>query len=149
MIDFWADQSHGSSCVMLAMCYDNGFGVPVDFEQSFSYKLKAALLDDPHGMHNLALAYCHGRGVERELQKAFYWWEKSASLGNMESMHDLGYCYMNGNVVDKDVDKALELYTASAEMGFTMAMKKLVDYYSSVGDTASADYWSVRLSEAG
>ena len=98
---FWyrkaADQGDAEAQVSLGECYDEGFGVGID--------------------------YVSGTGCAKDPEKGFEYLTKAAKQGNARAYRCLGICYENALGTPKDIEKALTAYKKAVELGDKEAQK--------------------------
>lgn len=66
----------------LGVCYENGWGVPKDFNQAAAWYRKAADRGNAPAQCNLGAAYFMGRGVPKDPAQAETWLRKAADQGH-------------------------------------------------------------------
>jgi len=76
-----AEQGHPSSQHFLGKAYEEGKGVPRNYEEAALWYQRAAAQGDGMAMHGLATLYARGLGVEKDLVKAYAWNNVSATQG--------------------------------------------------------------------
>jgi hypothetical protein len=113
----------------LAVCYENGRGVPIDLSLAVQHYQKAADLGNNYAMNNLATCYERGHGVKTDLNKAMQLYQKAANLGNSYAMNNLAVCYENGRGVPIDLSLAVQHYQKAADLGNNYAMYNLASCY--------------------
>lgn len=99
----------------VAVCYQNGEGVSVNFKEAFNYMYKAATNPKPWitSFGGLADFYRMGIGTPKNLEEAFKWYRKGAEAepipGNLSSyqeivtdMYQVGCAYLIGAGVKRD-----------------------------------------------
>jgi len=137
----------------VALCYDCGIGVPVDYTKSVQY-LKIVCergLDD--AQYKLAWQYEKAHGVEKDLDVAFELLQKSADQGHVYSQYNLGVFYRQGFGTAADPKKAIEYYLKAASQGHSQAQNNLgYQYHNGIG--VDADYhvaleWYTRAAQQG
>jgi len=101
----------------LAYLYENGHGVPVNYEKAVMWYQKAAEQD--HGAAQLALGkmYIEGKGVSQNNSLSFSWMIKAAEKGYADAQCAVGTMYYGGMGVEEDDHKAAEWYRRAAEQG--------------------------------
>ena len=70
----------------LGRLYENGLGVPRDYDKAREWWEKAAALDNATAMNYLAWLYQSGPGVLRDFGKAREWYEKAAAKEAREQL---------------------------------------------------------------
>ena len=126
----------------VAVCYQNGEGVSVDFQEAFNYMYKAATNPEPRitAFGGLADFYRMGIGTSKNLEEAFKWYRKGAGLmlipGDLsrnqeivEDMYQVGCAYLYGNGVKQDGNQAVYWLTKADEEGNRKAASVLAIAY--------------------
>lgn len=65
------------------MIYDEGKGVPQDFEQAVYWYTKASEQGDASAQCRLGSMYRDGEGVVKDSEQAIYWYTKAAEQGSL------------------------------------------------------------------
>jgi hypothetical protein len=162
-----------SAQIKLGSCYENGCGVPKDYEQSFSWYKKAAIQYNPIAQHFLGVMYYNGKGVSADQEQAIYWWTKAAEQGNtfakesLEALqtisnaeqgdpvaqHELGAMYSWGRLVSQNHEKALYWYIKAAEQGDARMQHSLGLRYRAGKNVPQSDeqavFWFKKAAEQG
>lgn len=137
----------------LGVSYDNGKGVPKDYQQAVSWYRKAAEQGHAKAQFNLGMSYANGQGVPKDDQQAIAWLRKSAEQGDVNAQFNLGVIYGNGLGVPKDDQQAIAWYRKAAEQGNAEAQFYLgVSYVSGQGkaqDYQRAATWFRKSAEQG
>lgn len=76
-----AEQGHASSQYFLGRAYEDGQGVPKNFDEAARWYRKAAIQGDGMAMHGLAGLYARGFGVEKSVIQAYAWCNVAATQG--------------------------------------------------------------------
>ncbi len=113
----------------IGVCYENGTGVPQDFNQSFQWYSKAAAQNNPLAQFNVGTCYYNGRGVEQNYEKAAEWFRKAADQKLPMAQYNLGVCYMNGQGVGQNHTLALYWFRKAAEQNNPNAAYNVGMYY--------------------
>ena len=124
-----AVQYHPLALYALGLCYEEGKGVPVDYEKAFILFEKAAVDGDAGAQFKLGVYYTQGKGVEKDPSLAFVWYNNAANQGNVEAMFNLGVCYNEGNGVEEDKEKAHYWFKKAADKGDKNAYINLAIIY--------------------
>ena len=139
--------------LLLADCYRNGWGTPVDEASAFSWFRQAADQGSTQGMVAVANCYLLGTGVEPDPQQVFQWNMRAAESGEVSGMANVASCYEDGYGVGQDAASAFAWYKKSAENGYDLGMFHLARCYrSGIGveaDPTQAFYWMGKLAETG
>ena len=75
------EHGHYGAMNNLGVCYKEGDGVELDFDEAFRLFERAARGGDEHAYLNLARAYTYGQGTDIDLDKALPWCEKAVEAG--------------------------------------------------------------------
>lgn len=126
-----ADQNHIFAINNLAMCYQMGEGVEVDYAKALKLLEKAASLGDMMAYYNIGQAYVFGMGVTKDILKGLSLIQKAAESdvdGCGHAQYFLGQISEGG--VDEegiipDLDRAIYWYKKAAEHGDREAIKAL------------------------
>lgn len=92
--------------LILALLYENGWGLPVDKAEAFKLRLRNAQRGFPGGEAYVALCYYHGIGVTRNLAESVKWMSVAADHGQSLAQLWLGSFYAKGEGVPQDLVKA-------------------------------------------
>lgn len=126
----------------VAVCYQNGEGVSVDFKEAFNYMYKAATNPKPWitSFGGLADFYRMGIGTPKNLEEAFKWYRKGAELilipgdlsRNQEivtDMYQVGCAYLLGEGVKQDGNQGIYWLRKAEENGYSKATMTLAMAY--------------------
>ncbi|MBR1457696.1 MAG: toll/interleukin-1 receptor domain-containing protein [Oscillospiraceae bacterium] len=148
-----AEAGNSRAAVLLADCYQHGWGTEEDPEAAFYWFLQAAEAGDTDGMAAVARCLYNGIGTEVDEEQSFVWDLRAAEAGNLNAMLNVAADYEEGYGVERDLQEALAWYEKAAEGGYDLGMYNLARCYSSgVGtqaDTEKAFYWMKKLAELG
>lgn len=126
-----ADQNHIFALNNLAICYQTGEGVEVDYARALRLLEKAAELGDMMAYYNIGQAYIFGLGVKKDLLKGLSLMQKAAESnieGCEHAQYFLGQVSEKGieeEGVSPDIDKAIEWYKKAAKHNDREAIKAL------------------------
>jgi len=155
MADLYSRAKAGNSQAMyeLGWDYQNGKGVPKDYQQAVAWYRKAAEAGNALGMTNLGHMYEDGYGVDQDYKQALTWYRKAAEAGDTRGMNNLGWMYHLGRGVDKDEKQAFTWIRKAAEAGDTLGMDNLGAMYAN-GWGVEQDYqqamiWDRKAAEGG
>jgi len=109
----------------LGAMYLQGYGVPRDPTQAFTWFKKAADAGSRDAAYQLAVMYEAGRGVPRDVAQAASWYRKAAALGDVDAEVKVGMAYENGAGVDVSMDQAVLWYRKAADQGSAWAQNRL------------------------
>ena len=147
------EQGNAVDQINLAVMYEDGNGVPKDFEQALYWYTKAAEQGNSDAQYYIGFFYYEGDGVPQDSEKGLYWLTKAAEQGYVEAQKKLGLIYADSNDVPQDWDKAIYYFTKAAEQGDADAQNLVgVLYYK--GDVVPKDidkgmYWISRAAAQG
>ncbi len=116
-----AEQGLAEAQFNLALTYQQGEGVDVNFKKAVEWFEKAAEQGDAHAQCNLGIMYYDGHGVDVNYKKAVQWYEKAAEQGHVNAQKNLGLMYGEGYGVDVNYQKAVQWYEKAAEQGDAQA----------------------------
>ena len=101
-----AEQGHQWAQRRLGSMYEEGKGVPQDYQEAVKwYRLAAAQVNTP-AQYSLGLAYEKGQGVPQDYQEAVKWYRLAAAQGNEFAQVNLGVMYTDGRGVRQDFVRA-------------------------------------------
>lgn len=123
----------------IGVMYNNGQGVPQDFNQAKEWYEKAANQNYDWGLYNLADYYYSGTVVKQNYKKAFELFQKSANLGNYDAQNRLANMYYSGDGIKKDYLQAKYWYEKSANQNYDWALYNLGNMYY-FGKGVNKDY---------
>jgi TPR repeat protein len=153
-----AQSKNAEAMYNLALFYQKGLGVKVDYKMSLSL-LKQAASQNPmrniNGMeipnvgvaeaeHALGLAYNEGVYVDKDTRIAAEWYEKAVKHNYSNSANNLGILYMEGDGVEQNLDKAEELLLLSHKLNNIDCIFNLIDLYLVKNDPERALMWHER-----
>jgi tetratricopeptide (TPR) repeat protein len=153
-----AQSKNAEAMYNLALFYQKGLGVKVDYKMSLSL-LKQAASQNPmrniNGMeipnvgvaeaeHALGLAYNEGVYVDKNTCIAAKWYEKAVKHNSSNSANNLGILYMTGDGVEQNLDKAEELFLLSHKLDNIDSIFSLINLYLVKNDPERALMWHER-----
>lgn len=100
----------------LAMMYEYGLGIGVNFEKAMEYYRRAANQNNLESMYNLALMYAFGRGIPQDYVRALTLFDSAAVLSHAPSCYYMGVMKMNGHGSSIDYVEALAWFERAAAM---------------------------------
>jgi hypothetical protein len=109
----------------LAVMYQEGLGVAIDYAAALKWYRKAAEQGAPPSQVNLGLMLYHGQGVAADQAEALKWIERGASQGFAAGEYVLGTIYENGTAVAQDTGKAFEWFERAARHGHPQAATRV------------------------
>ena len=100
----------------LAMCYYNGFGTGINYEQAFNIlnTLTNSVYQDDVNV-KLGICYLLGQGTNTDYDKALEYLSKAESKNKGEAIHYIGIYYL----LNKKYKKAFQKFLKASEIGFT------------------------------
>lgn len=136
-----ADAGNMYAMNSIAICYQQGKGVPHDDKLYIEWLKKASNAGNPEGAYNLAECYFSGNGVKKDTDKALEYWSEAAKLGHPSAQqrrdavfakvqvmrrnhrtknhicHDLGFQMTTGPtmVVEITLNQAANAYLVNAQ----------------------------------
>ena len=126
----------------LGWMFNNGQGVPQNYEEAFKWYSKAAEQGDAWAQNNLGVMYHNGQGVQRDYVEAYKWYSLAAALGHKDAAKNRDN--LLGSLTPEQVSEG-QRRAASAEF--------VRDFYKKYPDLkpfgAVVDAVSVRLVEGG
>jgi len=120
-----AEQGVAEAQHNLGLRYENGRGVPQDYEEAVKWYRKAAEQGIAASQFNLGVSYENGRGVPQDFEEAVKWYRKAAERGVAAAQFTLGVRYDNGQGVPQDFHEAAKWYLKAAEQGVVNAQYNL------------------------
>ncbi|MBL7480493.1 tetratricopeptide repeat protein [Legionella bononiensis] len=113
----------------LALMYEYGKGVPVDYQKAKALFTTAADKGVDEAMNQLGGMYFYGLGQPRNAQQALSWYKKAAELGNSNALYALGLLSETGVATKLDFPDALKYYKEASDKGNEKAMLALARMY--------------------
>lgn len=113
----------------LALMYEYGKGVPVDYQKATSLFTEAANGGIDEAMTKLGSMSFYGLGQDRNEQRALSWYKKAATLGNGNALYALGLLSETGVATKLDFPDALKYYQEASDQGNEKAMLALARMY--------------------
>lgn len=112
----------------LAMCYRNGYGVPLDLSMALKYYTFAAQKGNRFAAYTVGDFHQKGLGTEPNSAIAVEWYNKA--LPSVMAYYCLANCFWDGDGVSQDKAKAIEYYTIAAR-SYSDAKYNLAKIYQS------------------
>ena len=148
-----AEAGNSRAVLLLADCFNNGWGTEKDPEAAFYWFSKAAEAGDTAGMVAVANCYKNGTGTPVDEERSYEWDLRAAQAGDSAGMLNTAICLEDGLGVEKDEAAAFSWYRKSAETGYDLGMYNLARcYLAGVGtepDSVQAFYWTKKLAGTG
>ncbi len=143
-----ASEGEGDAQLFIGILYENGLGLPRNYDAAVRWYGIAAEQGLPSAQNNLAAMYAAGQGVPQDYAQAAKWYRRAAEQGDPAAQSNLGYIYYKGAGTQKNYTEALKWYRRSADQGFADAQRMLgVLYENGYGvqkDPAEARRWFER-----
>ena len=134
-----AEQGDLQAQVKLARMYEEGRGVPKDFDEALKWYKEAAEHGDAFAQGTLGWFYQYGQGVETNFQTAISWYQKAAEQGHAMSQLNLAVMYDNGIGIATNKEEAVKWYRLAANQGQPRAQLDLAVMYWR-GEGVTQDY---------
>lgn len=112
-----ADQGDAVAQHDLGVIYENGLGVPQNYDEAVKWYHLAAEQGYGLSQFNLGLLYDKGRGVSQNDVEAVKWYSLAANQSNAAAQVNLGVLYAQGRGVKQDYVRALMWFNLSAAQG--------------------------------
>jgi TPR repeat protein len=134
---------------MAGRCYENGWGVAMDFSQAASYYRRSGEARHDWGEYNFGNMLFDGRGVPQDLVAALQWYLRAAHRGHGRAMNLVARCYEEGWGCAKSRAEAAEWYRRSAETGYFRAQFNYAVLLAEQGAPEAAAEWFTRAGASG
>lgn len=119
------EKENGEAFSFLAGCYEDGSGLPQDYQKALELFLKAGELGCATAYYNLGNSYYNGTGVEVDKRKAKHYFELAAMNGHNKARHNLG-C-LEGQAGNHD--RATKLFVMAARAGDKTSLEMVMKGY--------------------
>ena len=124
-----AEAGDADSCYLLALCYQNGFGLPRDSSKSVEWMLVAAEKEHEEAMLEMARRYDTGDGIMRNPRRAFTLYSKLHDAGREEALpHYARLLFYGGSKAEPE--RAVQLLEKAVDNGSLEAMETLCTIYA-------------------
>jgi TPR repeat protein len=120
-----AEQGLAPAQFYLGLMYENGQGVPQDYQEAAQWYLKAAKQGHDRAQNNLGKLHEEGLGVEQDHIIAVQWYRKAAEQGLSVAQFNLAEMYVGGRGIEPNTDQAQAWYRKAAAQGHKKAMAAL------------------------
>lgn len=110
-------------------CFNEGWGVEVDFAQALKWYKKAADQNQKFSYNAIGNIYRTGSGVQADPKLAYEWFRKGADVKDPQAMLNLGNCYYYGMGAEKNLDQAVKWWHDAADLGNAYAEAQMADCY--------------------
>lgn len=114
LIKSLAEKGDVSAQYHLGVMYDDGHGVPQDYNKARWWYGKAADKGDAEAQCNLGTMYIKGHGVAQDYNKGSMWYEMAAGKGSAKAQFNMGELYASGMGVPQDFVLAYMWFTLAA-----------------------------------
>ena len=120
-----------SARYLMAICCDDGLGMPENNAMAFHYYLSVAEDGYEPAYGIVGAMYYNGTGVARNYAEAIRWFELAAAQGDITSKYNLGLCYYFGHGINNSTKSIREKNYAIASRLFEEVVKdgKGIDIY--------------------
>ncbi len=117
----------------LGVSFQNGQGVPQDYNDAVKWFRRAAEQNDPVAQCYLGVCYMTGAGVPQEYTEAARWLREAAEQGDPAAQFNLGLLYETGQGLPQNYAEAIKWYREAAQRGYPAAQFNLGVFYVGVG----------------
>ena len=100
----------------LALCYEHGNGVALDYKKAITVHALACAAGSAPAMMNLGNCYSWGRGVPQSPETAMRYYEKAANMNYGEAQNNLAICYLKGEGTEKNEEQAFYWFRLAADI---------------------------------
>ena len=128
-IQLMAKQGDADYQYLLGGCYDQGWGVDIDYAKAMEWYKKAADQEQKASYNAIGNLYRTGQGVKQDQTEAFKWFEKGAKVKDTQAMLNLGNCYYFGMGTQKNLPEAIQWWSEAAKLGNPYALAQMGDCY--------------------
>ena len=109
----WVEEGSPAAATALGVCYFEGMGVEVDYQQAFRLLAPAAQRGVPRACYYLGRIYSGGLGMPVNMAEALKLFQRAAEGGEFFAMMELGRAYAGGTGVAEDREMARKWYSAA------------------------------------
>jgi hypothetical protein len=132
----------------LAVMFQQGIGVPQNYEIAREWWLTALELNDATAQYALGEQYYNGTGVATDYEQARYYWEQAAAQNHADAQYGLGILYREGHGVPADQTLAHTWLEKAATQGHTTAQTDLGRHYLGTQEFSQAQKWLQAAADA-
>ncbi len=126
----------------LGLCYESGYGTPLDMHLAVSCYKRAADTGNTRSLYDLYRVYRNGgESLPVDPGKARDYLDEGVRRGDSNSLFALGKEYIKGDMVAKDSIKGMEYIHKAADLGSAQALATLGNMYYTEGKV-KGDYTS-------
>jgi hypothetical protein len=136
-----AAQDHIDGHNMLGRCYENGWGVEINYPLAAHHYRIAAEKGLDWAQYNLAHMLLSGVGMAQDRDQAFHWYNQAAAQGHVRAMNLVGRCHEEGWATPKDPAAAQDWYRRSAEGGYFRGAYNYATMLEQSGCATGAKLW--------
>ncbi len=122
-----SDRGHAEAQWMMALAYENGYGVQQSHAEAAALYRKAAEQGHAISQFNLGVHYEFGQGVQQSYTEAVTWYKKAAEQGFPNAQYNLAICYYNGHGVQQSQSEAAKWFKKAADQGLEDAQNAIRD----------------------
>jgi TPR repeat protein len=112
-----AEKGFADAQQQLAICYEHGYGVRIDFSEVYKWAKLAAAQKHPVGLGCLGVCYLEGRGATKDFELAEKNFQEATALGNTRAKLNLGLLYTEKGYKTNEFQRGVELIHEAAEAG--------------------------------
>lgn len=120
-----AEQGNPFAQNNLGIMYNNGHGVPQDFELAKQWYMLAANQNDAGAQYNLGLMYKNGEGMPQDYAEAVKWFSIAANQGYSVAQNGLGLMYNEGEGLPQNYPEAVKWFVRAAAQGDADAISNI------------------------
>lgn len=124
-----AEDGDPEAMCIIGFYYYNGWCVEKDWQKSYEWILRGAMLENSECQLELGYKYATGDGVDQNYKIAAEWFQKAAEQGNSIAQRKLGYIYEWGEGVNQNYKIAFKWYTKSANQNNAEGLWRLGTLY--------------------
>jgi uncharacterized protein len=134
-----SNQGDRTAQVQLGLMYDEGHGVPKQYQQAVRWYSVAASQGDPDAPYYLGRIYQDGRGGAKKYARARQWYRVAAQRESHKAAVNLGLMYALGSGGPTDYQAAGQWFLLAANSGDIIAQDNLGVLYQN-GEGVRTDY---------
>ena len=123
------DQGEANAQFQLGDMYEQGQGVPQDYEEAVKWYRLAADQGNAYAQVNLGTMYDNGTGVPQGDEEAVKWYRLAAEQNDADGQSNLGMMYEHGQGVPQDYEEAVKWYRLAVDQGNANAQDNLGNMY--------------------
>ena len=123
-----AEQGEAKAQFSLGSMYDEGKGVPQDFDQAATWFRKAADQGYAAAQNGLGRLSVLGRGAPKDFEQAAAWFRKAADQGYASAQFNLANMYRSGKGVPQDDAQAAAWFSQGRRPGICVGAVQSGDH---------------------